>query len=88
MLYLTLHVITSANYDYIPVNYTLIFGPSLQSEQCRDIQTINDSLAEGLEILTVQLTTNSSVVELSTPQIMINIQDNDGMTLYISHFND
>ena len=63
---------------YIPVSYTFTFGPSLQSEQCRDIQIINDRLAERLEIFTVQLTTNGSAIELTTPQIMINIQDNDG----------
>ena len=70
--------INAANYDYIPVSYTLTFGPSYQSEQCVEILVINDSLAEGWERLTVQLTTNSSAIELITPQFKIYIEPNDG----------
>jgi len=57
----------AANYDYIPVSYTLTFGPSHQSEQCVKIQIINDSLAEGWERFTVQLTTNTSAINITAP---------------------
>lgn len=60
------------------MTYTLSFGPSYQSEQCVEIQIINDSLAEGWERLTVQLTTNSSAIDLATPQFKIYIKPNDG----------
>ena len=80
----------AANYDYIPVSYTLTFGPSYQSEQCIKIQIINDSLAEGYERFTVQLTTNSSAINITTSQFNIYIEPNNGThyVLTVSHSHD
>ena len=81
----------AANYDYIPVSYTLTFGPSYQSEQCIKIQIINDSLAEDWERFTVQLATNSSAINITTPQFNIYIEPNNGthyvLTVSYSHDN-
>ena len=66
-----------ANYDYIGLKDTLTFGP-FQSIQCIDIQIIDDSLAEGLESFTVQLTTNSSEIVVITSQVIVHIQPSDG----------
>ena len=60
------------------MSYTLTFGPSYQSEQCIKIQIINDSLAEGWERFTVQLTTNSSAINITTSQFNIYIEPNNG----------
>ena len=66
-----------ANYDYIGLKDTLTFEP-FQSIECVDIQIINDSLAEGLESFTVQLTTNSSEIVVITSLVIVHIQPSDG----------
>ena len=56
---------------------TITFGP-MKSIQCVDIQIINDSLAEGLESFTVQVTSNSSEIVVLTSQVIVHIQKSDG----------
>ena len=66
-----------ANYDYIGLKDTITFGP-MKSIQCVDIQIVGDSLAEGLESFTVQVTSNSSEIVVLTSQVIVHIQKSDG----------
>ena len=66
-----------ANFDYMPVSLTLTFGPSHPSMQCLVIEVINDSLAEGLEQFTVELSTTSLAVKIIDRIFHIFIQEND-----------
>ena len=66
-----------ANYDYIGLKDTITFGP-MKSIQCVDIQIVDDSLEEGLESFTVQVTSNSSEIVVMTSQVIVHIQKSDG----------
>ena len=71
--------IFTADYDYRPLNRTLTFEPSdmMRSEQCLEIEIIDDALAEGHEKFTVQLSTNSSAVNLTIQKFDVFILPND-----------
>ena len=57
-----IHDLHTAGYDYYPLNQTITFEPTdnLRSEQCLEIDIIDDSLPEDWEMFTVLLSTNSS----------------------------
>ena len=73
--------IFTADYDYRSLNRTLTFEPSdmTRSEQCLEIEIIDDALAEDWEIFTVQLSTDSSAVNLTIQKFDVFILPNDGM---------
>ena len=71
-----LFVSFAAGYDYVPLHFTYTFElPS--SEQCLEIEIINDPLAEDWEAFSVLLSTNSSAVNITTHTINIYIEPND-----------
>ena len=71
----------TADYDYRSLNRTLTFETSdmTRSEQCLEIEIIDDALAEGHEMFTVQLSTNSSAVNLTIQEFDVFILPNDSM---------
>ena len=71
----------TADYDYRPLSYTLTFEPSDMTglEQCLEIEIIDDALAEDWEIFTVQLSTDSSAVNLTLQEFDVHIVPNDGI---------
>ena len=73
--------LTIAGYDYIITTSTLKFEPSTEitsQRQCLEIETIEDSLPEYREALTLLLSTNSSAVRLNTPKVDTFIRDIGG----------
>ena len=52
------------NYDYRPLKRNITFGAteSVRSQQCLQIETVDDSLAEQTESFTVSVFTNNSAV--------------------------
>ena len=68
----------AADSDYHSLNHTLIFAPSnmTRSQQCVQIEIIDDSLAEDWEMFTVLLSTNSSAVNLTRHEFNVFIQPN------------
>ena len=71
--------LTTAGYDYKIPTSTLKFEPSTEiTSQCLEIETINDSLPENREVLTLLLSTNSSAVVLNTHKVDTYITDNGG----------
>ena len=70
----------TADYDYRPLSYTLTFEPSDMTglEQCLEIEIIDDALAEDWEMFTVQLSTDSSAVNLTLQEFDVHIFPNDG----------
>ena len=72
----------TGNYDYHPLNQTIIFEPTdlMRSQlHCLEIEIIDDPLAEDYEMFSVLLSTNSSAVDLNLHQFDIYIQPNDGV---------
>ena len=69
-------IISSANYDYKPVNVTLMLESS-QLEWHIEVDIVNDVLAEGLETFMVQIAANSSSVEFEFPEFEVHISPND-----------
>ena len=73
---------TSAAYDYKATAITLVFEPSDgmgSQQQCLEIEIINDSLPEDLEVFTLLLSTNNLGVYLSTHRVDVYIQPNNGI---------
>ena len=72
--------LSSADYDYRPLSYTLTFEPSdmMRSEQYLEIEIIDDALPEDWEMFTVQLSTDSSAVNLTLQEFDVHIIPNDG----------
>ena len=85
-----LHWYVIAGCDYHPLRQTLTFESSdmTRSHQCLQIEIIDDSLAEGWEMFSVLLSTNSSAVNLTRQEFNIFIRPNDGNIIPISvcHF--
>ena len=69
-------------YDYYPLNQIITFKSTdnMRSEQCLEIDIIDDSLPESWEMFTVELSTNSSTIHLVNPQVDIYIRPSDGKT--------
>lgn len=65
--------------DYIPVNQTLTFEPSTSmiSEQCVEIEIVNDSLAESWEIFSIQISADTLAVDLFDNMIDVYIHPDD-----------
>ena len=73
---------TAANFDYIPRRQTVTFESteSVRSQQCLEIELIDDSLAESWEMFSVTLSTNSSSsVNITRREFNIFIAPNDGI---------
>lgn len=66
-----------ANFDYVPVRSTITFGPSYPTEQCLQIEIIDDSLAEGPEHFTLLLSSSSSAINITDDVVVITIEQND-----------
>ena len=73
----------TADYDYHPLSQTITFEPSdmTRSHQCLQIEIIDDSLAEGIEVFSVLLSTNSSTVSLVQNKLNIYIYSDDGKSI-------
>ena len=54
------------------------------SQQCLEIEIINDSLPEDWEVLTLLLSTDNSEVDLITHRVDVYIQPNNGIS-YLLH---
>ena len=69
-----------ADYDYHPLKQTITFEPSkmTRSQQCVQIEIIDDSIAEDFEVFSVLLSTNSSAVKLVQEKLDLYIYKNDG----------
>ena len=74
-----------ANFDYRPLRQTVTFEAteSLRSQQCLEIEIIDDSLAEPWENFIVNISTNNTHVNLTQRQLSVYIAPNDGS--YILH---
>ena len=62
--------------DYNSINQSLVFGPDLPTQQCINISTIADSLAEHTELFEVMATMNGSNIEASP--VLAHIISSDG----------
>ena len=73
-------VLTLAGDDYKITTPTLKFEPSNEtiSQQCLEIEIINDSLPEGWEVFTLLFSTNNPTVDLTTRRFDVSIRSNDG----------
>lgn len=69
------------------MNRSIVFEPTdlMRSQLCLEIEIIDDQLAEGYEMFSVLLSTNSSAVNITIHQFDIFIQpnDNDGVSTAI-----
>ena len=63
--------------DYVSLSQTLTLGPSVTSEQCVEIEILDDSLTESWEMFVVQLSTNSTAVYLVNELVHVYISPND-----------
>ena len=63
--------------DYVSLSQTLTLGPSVTSEQCVEIEILDDSLTESWEMFEVQLSTNSTAVYLVNWLVHIYISPNN-----------
>ena len=72
--------LTLAGYDYKITTSTLKFEPfdGITSQQCLEIEIIDDSLPEDWEVFTLQLSTNNPTVDLITLIVNVSIRSNDG----------
>ena len=69
----------AASTDYLPINQTLTFEPSTSmiSEQCVEIEIVDDSLAESWEIFSVQISADTSAIDLFNSMIDVYIHPDD-----------
>ena len=67
--------LTLAGYDYKITTSTLKLEPSFEvrSQQCLEIEIIDDSLPEDWEVFTLLLSTNNSRVDLISPKVVMYI---------------
>ena len=74
-----------ADNDYKATATTLVFEPSneITSQQCLEIEIINDSLPEDWEVFTLLLSTNNSEVDLTLHKLFVYISPNNGIYIYI-----
>ena len=72
--------LTLAGYDYKINTSTLKFEPfdGITSQQCLEIEIINDSLPEDWEVFTLLFSTNNSTINLTTHRFDVSIKSNDG----------
>ena len=72
--------LTLAGYDYEITTSTLTFEAfdGITSQQCLEIEIIDDSLPEDWEVFTLLLSTNNSAVDLITQRVDVYIQPNNG----------
>ena len=63
--------------DYVSLSQTLTLGLSVTSEQCVEIEILDDSLTESWEMFEVQLSTHSTALYLVNWQVHIYISPND-----------
>ena len=70
------YIFSAANIDYFPLNITLEFNETT-SELCSDIITIEDTLYENDETLSVMLTTDDTAVTLMPSQLVVTCVDDD-----------
>lgn len=59
-------------------NMTLIFNSSSSDKSCYEIDITDDSIVEDTEMFQLQLLSDESAVIISTPTVIVNIEDNDG----------
>ena len=73
-------ILILADYDYHPLKQTVTFEPTnmTRSQQCVQIEIIDDSLPEDYEVFSVLLSTNSSAVKLVQEKLDLYIYKNDG----------
>ena len=66
---------SAANFDYRPLRQTVIFEAteSLRSQQCLEIEIVDDSLAEFWEMFSLTISTNSSTVNLTQRELNVYI---------------
>ena len=69
--------LVSVGDDYNKTAHTLMFEPSNEtiSQQCLEIEIINDSLPEDWEVFTLLLSTNNTAVNLSIHRVDVYIND-------------
>ena len=69
-----------ASYDYKITTSTLKFKPfgGITSQQCLEIEIIDDSLPEDWEVFTLLFSINNPVVYLITRRFDVSIRSNDG----------
>ncbi len=72
-------VATTGGGDFISLIEMLTFGPGMDLEQCRDIQTLADEALEGIELFTIQAVLSGTII--GSTQSAIN---NVGGKLYIN----
>ena len=70
-----------AGYDYKITTSTLKFEPfdGITSQQCLEIEIIDDSLPEEWEVFALLLSTNNSAVNLTTHRLDVCIRSDDGI---------
>ena len=70
------YIFSAANIDYSPLSITLEFNETT-SELCSYIITMEDTLYENDETLSVMLTTDDTAVTLMPSQLVVTIEDDD-----------
>ena len=72
--------LTLAGYDYKITTSTLKFEPfgGITSQQCLEIEIIDDSLPEGWEVITLLFSINNPAVNLISRRFDVSIRSNDG----------
>nr|WP_319399486.1 Calx-beta domain-containing protein [uncultured Carboxylicivirga sp.] len=78
----TSDISANAGTDYIPIVETINFVGEANESHTVLITTYDDSVVEQQESLTVEVTTNNTLVETVTPSV-VNINDNDGVATLI-----
>ena len=86
ILYILIYIfLTLAGYDYKITTSILKFEPSFEitsQQQCVEIKTIDDSLPEDWEVLTLLLSTSNSAVNLVIKEIDVYINDGNSSVIY------
>lgn len=78
MLYLEFSV---GGFDYLEVGHELHFAVSEQSEQCVEIEVVDDSLAETEEWFGIHISTEWPLANVIETQLLLHIEPSDSKCL-------